>query len=139
MARKTSSGTFCCAGSGRSTTTAAPASPRCREAEHGPIGFARSSTADEFIGHLRHLFPEANDIAPHDAYLLMVASSLPAFSDNPRPADMTTGRLHTNDFEQRSTSLVTFLEGGIARLAEAESEAGAGQAVGGSAASVPPG
>ncbi|MCH0567252.1 TetR/AcrR family transcriptional regulator [Streptomyces sp. MUM 2J] len=76
-----------------------------------------NSIADAFIERLRHLFPEAGDTALHDAYLLMLASTLQIFSNNLRLDSLTVGRIRTDDLDQRYASLVVFLEGGISRLA----------------------
>jgi AcrR family transcriptional regulator len=75
-----------------------------------------NAIAGEFVDHLAHVFPEADDAARHDAYLHMLAATLQVFSTNLRLDSITAGRLRTDDLDQRHTSLVTFLEGGITRL-----------------------
>ncbi|MCG8917708.1 TetR family transcriptional regulator [Actinokineospora sp. PR83] len=75
-----------------------------------------NSIATEFIERLQQIFPDVSDTAAHDAYLLMLASTLQVFSDNLRLDSITGGRMRTGDIEQRYASLVAFLEGGITSL-----------------------
>ncbi|MDT0307994.1 TetR/AcrR family transcriptional regulator [Streptomyces sp. DSM 44917] len=83
-----------------------------------------NAIAAEFIERLRALFPAASEAALHDAYLLMVASTLQTFADVPRIDSITQGRLRSDAFAQRYASLVPFVEGGITRLATDPGQAG---------------
>jgi AcrR family transcriptional regulator len=76
-----------------------------------------NAIAGEFIAQLQRLFPQANQIAIHDAYLNMLAATQQVFANNLRLDSITEGRIHTHDIDERHASLVPFLEGGITRLA----------------------
>src|SRR5262249_2531609 len=57
-----------------------------------PVAEDYNSIADEFLDHLRRIYPDASEAAAHDAYQLMLASTLHVFADNLRLDTMTDGR-----------------------------------------------
>lgn len=75
--------------------------------------------AADFIARLGDVFPDAGDVALHDAYLHLVAASMHTYSNNMRLDSLTSGRLHARDIDERHQALVRFAEGGITRVAGA--------------------
>lgn len=72
-----------------------------------------NAIATDFIAQLHVLFPGADDVAVHDAYLHMVAASMHTYSNNLRLDSLTRGRMHTRDIDERHQALLRFVEGGI--------------------------
>ncbi|HKT03699.1 MAG TPA: TetR/AcrR family transcriptional regulator [Rugosimonospora sp.] len=75
-----------------------------------------NAIATEFIEHLRLIFPGADQVAVHDAYLYLVAVTVNTFAATARLDSLTHGRLHAADLARRYASLRPFLEGGVTRL-----------------------
>lgn len=72
-----------------------------------------NAIATEFMSHMQTLFPEANEVAIHDAYLHLVAAAMHTYSNNLRLDSLTKGRMHARDMDERHTALIRFAEGGI--------------------------
>jgi len=76
-----------------------------------------NSIAADVIGQFRAIFPDADEVALHDAYLYLVAATTNTFADTGRLDSLTQDRLHADDLHDRYASLLPFLGGGITRLA----------------------
>jgi AcrR family transcriptional regulator len=79
-----------------------------------------NTIATDFITQLHALFPEADDVAIHDAYLHLVAATMHTYSNNLRLDSLTRGRMHTRDIDERHQALLRFVEGGITAMVTSE-------------------
>ncbi|MFI8568711.1 TetR/AcrR family transcriptional regulator [Rhodococcus sp. NPDC078407] len=72
-----------------------------------------NAIATDFMTIMSALFPEATEVAIHDAYLHLVAAAMHTYSNNLRLDSLTQGRMHARDMDERHNALVRFAEGGI--------------------------
>jgi AcrR family transcriptional regulator len=72
--------------------------------------------ARQFLDAFATAYPDADDEAIHDSYLLMLASTLEVFADNRRLDSLSDGRHHSMHLPSRCRALKTFVVAGIDAL-----------------------
>lgn len=76
-----------------------------------------NTIATVFVDRLRQLFPDADELVLHEAYLHMVAAAMHTFAGTTRLDRITQGQASTRDIDERHRALTEFVAGGITRLA----------------------
>jgi AcrR family transcriptional regulator len=72
--------------------------------------------ARRFLDAFRTAYPNADDEAVHDSYLLMLSSTLQVFADNRRLDSLSKRRHHSKHLPARCRALKTFVVAGIDAL-----------------------